>query len=97
MTSPQPEPQVEVQGPDGVCYLDLGVPDLLYAAEYDGVEWHGEEQRKHDRRRRRFLERTDDWMIDVFLAEHVFGRSRNDDILLREGVRRALERTPRWL
>jgi len=93
----QPDLQIEVQGPDGLCYLDMGLPDLRYAAEYDGAEWHGEEQRAHDRRRRTWIKRTDDWMFDVFKAEHVFGGKQNAEVRLREGVRRARERRPRWL
>jgi len=94
---PQPDLQIEVEGPDGLCYLDMGLPDLRYAAEYDGAEWHGEEQRAHDRRRRTWIRRTGHWMFDVFRAEHVFGWKQNAEVRLREGVRRARERRPRWL
>jgi hypothetical protein len=34
--------------------LDIGNPEILYAVEYDGVEWHSTpEQRRHDRLRRK--------------------------------------------
>ena len=36
--------------------LDMGLPEIKYAAEYDGVEWHSSPQdRAHDRRRRERL------------------------------------------
>jgi len=38
------EPQWRVDGPEGFFYLDFAVPALRYAAEYDGVEFHGPEQ-----------------------------------------------------
>ena len=50
----RPIPQFEVWV-DGVliAILDLANPELWYAAEYDGEEWHSsQEQRDHDRPRR---------------------------------------------
>ena len=38
------EPQFRVEGPNGFFRLDLAVPGLRYAAEYDGAEFHGPER-----------------------------------------------------
>ena len=38
LTLPDYEPQFEVAGPGGSYFLDLAVPELRYAAEYDGVD-----------------------------------------------------------
>ncbi len=37
-------PSRRCAGPSGSFYLDLAVPELRYAAEYDGVSWHGPAQ-----------------------------------------------------
>ena len=38
VTLPPPTPQLEVPGPFGSYFLDLGVEGLRYAAEYDGAD-----------------------------------------------------------
>lgn len=67
------EPQWEVCGPFGLSRLDLAVPDLLYAAEYDGEEFHGEDRAEADVRRRSSLGRARGWMFGVFTAADVRG------------------------
>jgi hypothetical protein len=69
-----PETQVNVIAPDGtfVARVDLAVPAWLYAAEYDGAEFHRPEHAERDRRRRAKLMSLG-WMVDVFRAEDVFG------------------------
>jgi hypothetical protein len=72
------EPQWQVIGPDGSFYLDLAVPDLRYAGEYNGEEFHGEEfhgedQLEADQARRSWLEQSDGWMFGVFVAADVRG------------------------
>ena len=53
---PRPECQVEVETPWGVPYwLDIGLPDELFAAEYDGEEFHGENREEHDDSRRGWM------------------------------------------
>ena len=91
-TLPRPTPQLCVSGPDGLCYLDLGVEGLLYAAEYDGARWHGPEQRAHDQRRRGWLIRTGEWIIDVFVDSDISGREQNAEARLIEGIARANRR-----
>jgi hypothetical protein len=93
---PPPVPQHEVWV-DGQlrAVLDLAEPELLYAAEYDGAEWHSSaEQVAHDTERREEL--TDgDWIIDPFQAEHVFGVRANADMVMRQSVARARRRLAR--
>lgn len=67
------EPQWRVDGPDGFFYLDLAVPGLLYAAEYDGEEFHGPERRAADEARRSWLSENEGWIIGVFVATDVRG------------------------
>jgi hypothetical protein len=67
------EPQYAVPGPHGAYRLDLAVPGLRYAAEYNGEEFHGEDQAEADEARRSWLEETDAWRIGVFVANDVRG------------------------
>jgi hypothetical protein len=67
------EPQWTVQGPTGVFRLDLAVPELFYAAEYDGAEFHSEEQTGADESRRSWLEQSEGWQFGVFGAADVRG------------------------
>ncbi len=75
--------------------LDLAEPAILYAAEYDGAEWHSsDEQVAHDTERREEL--TDgDWILDPFRAEHVVGLRANADKVMRKSVERARRRLAR--
>ncbi len=89
---PRPTPQFEVWV-DGVliAVLDLAHPELGYAAEYDGEEWHtSPEQRDHDRCRREAVERRG-WVVDPFTKQNVFGRHADAPELLFAGVARARE------
>jgi hypothetical protein len=67
------EPQFRVAGPEGFFYLDLSVPELRYAAEYNGAEFHGEDRTEADAARRTWLETTDGWCFGVFGAADVRG------------------------
>ena len=90
---PTPEPQVEVRQ-DGVliAILDIANRAIRFAAEYDGAEWHSSpEQHKHDRARRAAAERQD-WLVLPFIAANVFGRQRDCEALLYQGVRDARRR-----
>jgi hypothetical protein len=85
---PTPYLQLEVRG-DGavlIAILDIANPDLRYAAEYDGKEWHSSaEQRLHDRLRRDAV-RDEGWVVDAFGSENLFGRQQNADARLRAGA-----------
>ena len=73
---PRPELQIEVERPGQPSYwLDLGVQDLRYAAEYDGEEWHlrTPEQSARDARRRTWMREERGWIIDVVTKANLFG------------------------
>ena len=87
---PWPVPQLEVWV-DGVMIarLDVGHPDIWYAIEYDGAEWHSSpEQRQHDRNRRRAV-RQAGFAVDVFTRKNVFGPRRDVDVRLMAAAMQA--------
>jgi hypothetical protein len=72
---PKPELQIpiEVNG-HAIAFLDMGLPELLYGTEYDGVEWHTEPaDREHDEMRRSAIRRDFGYVIEVFDRTHVYG------------------------
>jgi hypothetical protein len=90
---PSPIPQYEVWG-DGrfLARLDLANPELRFAAEYDGAEWHSSaEQREHDETRRRDVSDAG-WLVQPFTSANVFGRNRDCEALLLEGASAARRR-----
>jgi hypothetical protein len=95
LTLPPPEPQIEVPRPGQPSYwLDLGVRDLRYAAEYDGEEWHlrTPEQRARDARRRTWMRKERGWLLDPVTKDNLFGRTRDVEGILLKGVRDARRR-----
>ncbi len=95
LTMPRPEPQIEIERPGRWSYwLDLGVVELRFAVEYDGEEWHRRttEQRERDRRRRTWLREERDWIIEPVTKENLFGRERDIESILVNGVRAARRR-----
>jgi hypothetical protein len=87
---PWPVPQLEVWV-EGVMIarLDIGHPDLWYAVEYDGAEWHSSpEQRLHDQKRRDAV-RGEGFAVDVFTRENVFGHRRDVDVRLMAAATQA--------
>jgi hypothetical protein len=92
---PEPEPQVPILDDRGVeiYRLDLGVPELKFAAEYDGEEFHTrDEDRDHDDARRSWIRREGGWIVKVLRRRHLFGPSRNVETILIRGVDRARRR-----
>lgn len=90
---PRPELQHPVAAPDGGSYyLDLALPRLRFAAEYDGEEFHGPAQRVHDENRRAWLRDELGWIVLVMRRENVFGHHQDADLLLRRAYREILER-----
>ncbi|MGA9748781.1 MAG: type IV toxin-antitoxin system AbiEi family antitoxin domain-containing protein [Nocardioides sp.] len=70
--------------------LDLGLPHLRYAAEYDGAAWHGSPaQRARDRRRRAWLRDARGWTVDVLTSEELFHHPSRGVEILRAGIARA--------
>jgi hypothetical protein len=81
------EPQLQVPGPRGSYFLDLAVPELRYAAEYDGRQWHGEDQHEADHARRTWLAEEEGWRISVFVDDDVRGTGQKaSDRLMRDIV-----------
>lgn len=83
---PRPRTQVPVVMQDGSsCFLDLGVEDCLFAAEYDGEEWHSTPQQLlDDRERRGWIREHRSWVVEEYRKEHVYGQRQNADLHLRE-------------
>jgi len=90
---PTPHPQLEVhRGDTLIAILDIANPDLRYAAEYDGAEWHSSPAlREHDRRRRNAV-RDEGWVVDALVSENLFGRRQDADARLRAGAIEARQR-----
>jgi very-short-patch-repair endonuclease len=70
---PRPDLQVEVREHGLLrARLDLAVPELRFAVEYDGWDWHSsKEQRAHDRQRRTWLE-AHGWTVLVITRREVY-------------------------
>lgn len=93
---PRPEPQVEVPGRFGFPnWLDLGVPGLLYAAEYNGAEWHGPDQEEDDAERAVWLREALGWTVDPFVGTDVHGPLQCADVRLRRSLAPLMERARR--
>ena len=92
---PPPEPQVPILDSRGneIYYLDLGVPELRFAVEYDGEEFHSsEEDVEHDKVRRSWIEQNRGWIIKAVRKDNVFGPTRDVERILYEGVADARRR-----
>lgn len=72
---PPPEPQFKIVDDFGrATYLDLPYPDLLIGTEYDGREFHtDEDHRKHDRDRRKYLTELYGWRWVIGTRDRLFG------------------------
>ena len=95
---PRPVPQLEVSR-DGtlLARLDVGNPDIMYAVEYDGIEWHSSpEQRSHDRARRKTV-RDEGFEVDVFKRKNVFGSRRDVELRLTQTAMKVNRRTRVYL
>jgi hypothetical protein len=71
---PLPEPQFWIEHRGRPLFrLDLAYPRLKICVEYDGAAFHtSDEQREHDRRRRRWL-RDNGWIVIVVTRESFAG------------------------
>jgi hypothetical protein len=96
---PRPEPQHAIVDDWGreLYRLDVPLPGVRYAAEYDGVEFHSsDEDRKHDRRRREWIARERHWSIDVFTKDDVYARKSDITTRLRAGFLGAKKSVSIW-
>jgi hypothetical protein len=85
-------PQHPVQGPRGMFYLDLAVPALRYAGEYNGARWHDDDRAGYDAARMAWLVEHEDWIIDVFESDDFYGPGRDPGLRLTLGIQRARRR-----
>lgn len=88
-TLPQPTPQVSILDATGreIARVDLGVEELRFGMEYDGEEFHSlEADRRHDTERRERLRREHGWLIKAVRKENVYGRERDVERILLEGI-----------
>ena len=74
----------------GLYRLDLALPELRYAAEYDGEEFHtADDDRAHDEQRRDWLDVHRHWTVDVFKKHDVYGPTAAAPARLTQGVAEA--------
>ena len=85
---PSPVPQYVVAGPDGTSYrLDLALPGILLAIEYDGEEYHSTAaDRWYDEVRRDWL-RAHGWLVLVLRRGDLFGPHASAEELIRAAYR----------
>jgi hypothetical protein len=77
----------------GIYRLDLALPDLRLAAEYDGVAFHSSDQDSaHDEERREWLDRSRRWVIEVFVNKDVYAPLADPGVRLQSGLARAQAR-----
>jgi hypothetical protein len=89
---PKPEPQWWVCDEHGTALfrLDLALPEVLFAAEYDGTEFHtSDEDRAYDRERRAWLTECRSWVIEVFLNDDIYRLHADPAPRLQAGLHRA--------
>lgn len=87
------QPQVELwDGSDFVARFDLADPDLKFAVEYDGADWHSTPEQLARDRRRRDRARALGWTIVVIRSEDLFAQTLRAEELIRAGHRAARAR-----
>ena len=83
LPTPQLQISVTVNGHE-VFRLDIGLEELLFAAEYNGEQWHtSPAQVAKDSSRLAWLADERDWWIEVFDKGNVHGRDQDADVRLR--------------
>lgn len=83
LPTPQLQISVVVNGRE-VFRLDIGLEELLFAAEYNGEQWHtSAAQVAKDASRLTWLAEERDWWIEVFDKGNVHGRGQDADVRLR--------------
>jgi hypothetical protein len=96
---PSPELQYRILDDRGheIYRLDVPLPNVRYAAEYDGEEHHSsEEDLAHDEKRRDWIRRQRGWTIDAFRKDDVYGRTTDITARLRAGFTRARKSMTIW-
>ncbi|MFC5179011.1 hypothetical protein [Nocardioides taihuensis] len=81
---PRPQCQVPVPSPTGGWfYVDLGLEELRFGAEYDGEEFHGPQQAEEDAQRRLWLRDVQGWRLVVTRRANVYGQHQDACEILR--------------
>ena len=82
-----PEPQQNIYDARGrfIGRADLLIKELLFVAEYNGEEWHDEEQEPHDAARCKAMEDADH-TVRVFTRHNVYGQHQDAIEILNAGV-----------
>ncbi len=96
---PKPELQVWIHSDDGtpIFRLDIADPDVRYAAEYDGQEFHSSVQaQEYDEHRREWISTARRWTIDAFTKEDIYTRGCNPVPLLQVGYAEARRTMSLW-
>jgi len=89
LPTPQLQISVLVDGRE-VFRLDIGLEELLFAAEYDGEQWHTDDADvEADSGRRDWLTEQRHWHIEVFRKHNVHGRDQDADVRLRRAFEEA--------
>lgn len=87
---PRPQCQVEVPAPDGRSYfIDIGLREHRFGAEYFGEDFHGEDEAEHDEARLSWLRDELGWTVVVARRHNVYGHRQDVDGLLVAGARQA--------
>ena len=89
---PKPEPQWWVFDERGIALfrLDLALPEVLFAAEYDGTEFHSSDSdRAHDHGRRSWLADCRCWLIEVFVNDDLYRLHADPARRLQAGLQQA--------
>ena len=96
---PRPELQYWIHSDDGVPIyrLDLADPDVRYAAEYDGEEFHTAiEDQEYDEARSGWISDHRGWRIDPFTKHEVYGRDPSPVMQLQAGYADARRHRTLW-
>ncbi len=96
---PTPEPQFTIYDDHGagLYRLDVPLPGVRYAAEYDGEQFHSSEQAvAHDEDRRDWIRRERHWTIEAFRKDAVYGRRTDITARLRAGYLSAKKSVSIW-
>jgi hypothetical protein len=89
---PKPEPQWWVFDERGIALfrLDLALPEVLFAAEYDGTDFHSSDSdRAHDHGRRSWLADCRCWLIEVFVNDDLYRLHADPARRLQAGLQQA--------
>ncbi len=96
---PRPELQHWICSDDGVPIyrLDISLPEIRYAAEYNGEEFHTRpEDAEYDAERVAWLEDNRNWKIDPFTEVEVYGRNPSPVAQLQAGFAEARGKSSLW-